>query len=386
MKTFLRATVTLWTLGLFGVVGVALAGLPAVPRAQGSVARVAAGDLASVNLRGSAPAGDVASAHLAAADLASALGVERAVANPSADTASDSLRDLDAPVTEAPGAAWVRPTWYPATSDIEALPMLAEPGPRTGPNLRARSAFIYDLDAGRVLYEKNADNIRPVASITKLVSSLTFMSLEPNLDDSMCVTAAQYPSRSGARSRLSTGDCLHGWDVIGAALVASDNRAALGLAAAAGTDVEAFVRQMNVVSAELGMEHSSWADPSGLEDENLSTARDIARATIAVAAHPVLSMVASAPFWDIQRSLGSDKDDVQEIHTRRLFSTDRMVGREDLTIEAAKTGYTDTARYCFTTVMQTEDGRRLVVTLLGADGKQTRWADMNRVLDWINRG
>ncbi len=350
MKTLLRATVTMWTLGLFGIAGVALAGLQNVPRAEGSVAHFAAVPVAPARL---AP-----------------------TTGPSA-----SLAELQAP--DDAGPAWSRPSWYPASSDVEALPMLAEPGPRSGPSLRARSAFVYDLDAGRVLFEKNADNIRPVASITKLVSSLTLMSLEPNLDDAMCVTAAQYPSRSGARSRLSTGDCLHGWDVIGAALVASDNRAAIGLAAAAGTDVEDFVRQMNVVSAELGMDHSSWADPSGLEDENLSTARDIARATIAVAAHPVLSMVASAPFWDIQRTHGADE--AGEVHTRRLFSTDRMVGREDLSIEAAKTGYTDTARYCFTTVLQTNDGRRLVVTLLGADGKQTRWADMNRVLEWVSR-
>lgn len=254
--------------------------------------------------------------------------------------------------------------------------MLDAPGPRTGPSLRARSALIYDLDAGEVLFEKNADTIRPVASITKLVSALTFASLTDDFNTEVCVSAAQYPSRSGARSRLSTGDCLRGWDLIGAALVSSDNRAALGLAAAAGTDVETFVRQMNIVSEELGMTQSVWSDPSGLEDENTASARDIARATIAVAAHPQLSMAASAPFWDIHRA---------DRAPRRLFSTDRMAGREDITVEAAKTGYTDTARYCFTTAFQTEDGRRLVVTLLGADGKLTRWADMARVLDWIDR-
>ncbi len=279
-----------------------------------------------------------------------------------------------APVASEP-PAWVRPTWFPAVSDVEALPTLSERGPTQGPKLRARSAIVYDLDTGRVLFEKNADNVRPVASITKLVSALALVSLAPNLEDEMCVSAAQYPSRSGARSRLSTGDCLRGWDLLGAALVASDNRAAIGLAAAAGTDVEDFVRQMNVVSTELGMDHSTWTDPSGLEDENLSTARDIARATIAVAAHPTLSLVASAPFWDVER---------EGRNTRRLFSTDRLAGREDVSIEAAKTGYTDTAKYCFTTALQTEDGRRLVVTLLGADGKLTRWADMNRVLSWVD--
>jgi D-alanyl-D-alanine carboxypeptidase len=68
---------------------------------------------------------------------------------------------------------------------------------------------------------------------------------------------------------------------------------------------------------------------------------------------------------------------------RRLFTTDRLSGREDMTILAAKTGYTDTARYCFSTVLQTRDGRRLAISLLGAEGKLSRWADIDRILSWV---
>ncbi len=277
--------------------------------------------------------------------------------------------DPDAPV-------WNRPSWFPPVDDVDAVSLMGGPasGGR-GPALRSRSVFVYDLDAGEVLIDKNADVVRPVASLTKLVSSLALMSVEPDLDTELCVGAAQYPTRSGARSRLSTGDCVGGWDVLGAALVASDNRAAYALAAVSGLDMDDFVGQMNQVSADLGMEHSSWSDPSGLEDENLSTARDIARATVAVAAHPVLAPVATAPWWDLHRS--------NRGAPRRLFTTDRLVGREDIEVLAAKTGYTDTARYCFSTVLETRDGRRLVISLLGAEGKLSRWADVDRILRWV---
>jgi D-alanyl-D-alanine endopeptidase (penicillin-binding protein 7) len=124
------------------------------------------------------------------------------------------------------------------------------------------------------------------------------------------------------------------------------------------------------------MDHSSWSDPSGLEDENLSTARDMARATVAVASHPVLGPVSTAPYWDMHRS--------NKEAPRRLFTTDRLSGREDMTILAAKTGYTDTARYCFSTVLQTRDGRRLAISLLGAEGKLSRWADIDRILSWVH--
>jgi D-alanyl-D-alanine carboxypeptidase len=60
-----------------------------------------------------------------------------------------------------------------------------------------------------------------------------------------------------------------------------------------------------------------------------------------------------------------------------------LFGCDDLDILAAKTGYTDTARYCFSTLVQLEDGTRVVISLLGAEGKQTRWADINRVLSWL---
>lgn len=273
-------------------------------------------------------------------------------------------------------AVWNRPTWFPAVTDIDTVALMsgAALGGR-GPALRSRSVFVYDVDAGVPLIDKNADVVRPVASLTKLVSSLALMSSEPDLDTEFCVTAAQYPTRSGARSRLSTGDCLGGWDVLGAALVASDNRAAYALATVSGLDMDAFIARMDAVSADLGMDHSTWADPSGLEDENLSTARDMARATVAVASHPVLSTVATAPFWDLHRS--------NKQAPRRLFTTDRLSGRTDLDVLSAKTGYTDTARYCFTTMVQTADGRRLVITLLGAEGKLSRWADVDRILRWV---
>ena len=283
------------------------------------------------------------------------------------------------PPTRFISGDWVAPGWYPPSTTIYALPALehpARPGADRPPRVRAAAALVFDVDASTVIYEKNPDTIQPVASLTKLVASLAMVASEPDLDATITINAEHYPTRSGARSKLSTDDRLQGWDVLGAALVASDNRGAYSLASAVHMDIDPFIARMNEVSGQLMMELSTWSDPSGLEDENLSTARDMARATLAVAAHPLLSSVASAPFWDLHY----DRRPV-----RRLFTTNRLSARGDLTIEAAKTGYTDTARYCYTTALYSH-GRHLVITLLGARSKRIRWQDVDRLLRWASKG
>lgn len=364
MKLALRSIATLFVAGGAALTAYVAAPVLASTPASPTVAAAALGSVSHALPRtASVPEADVGNSE-------TGLGTVDLSDTGDAGTPAIAAADPDAPV-------WQRPHWFPPSNDLDAVALMngAALGGR-GPALRSRAAFVYDLDAGEVLVDKNADVVRPVASLTKLVSSLALMSAEPDLDTELCVGAAQYPTRSGARSRLSTGDCVGGWDVLGAALVASDNRAAMALAAVSGLRMDEFVARMDEVSAELGMDHSSWSDPSGLEDENLSTARDIARATVAVAAHPVLSPVATAPYWDLHRS--------NRAQPRRLFTTDRLSGRSDLVVLAAKTGYTDTARYCFSTVVETRNGRRLVISLLGAEGKLSRWADVDRILSWAN--
>ncbi|MCK6503921.1 serine hydrolase [Myxococcota bacterium] len=288
---------------------------------------------------------------------------------------SSATDPVHAAVIAAPAPEWLPPAWV-SGPDALAIAALHGHGATRGPLVHSHAALVFDLDQERVLFERRADNRRPVASLTKVVASLAYASVQPDLDQGACIDFEQRPSRSGARSRLNTGDCASGWDYLGAALVASDNRAAYALAAAADLSVDELVTRMNQVSEELGMASSRWADPSGLEDENLSTARDISRAMVALASVPELALAASAPSWDLHRA---------DQAPRRLFTTNKLSGSDRVVIEAAKTGYTDTAGYCLSTLVQTSTGQRLVITLLGAPNDRTRWADVARVVEWAER-
>lgn len=272
---------------------------------------------------------------------------------------------------------WAPPEWHPDSATLTVLPAMDGDAEARLPGLGARAAFVYDLDAQKVLYDRAADDVRPVASLTKLVSSLAMASEQPDLDRVVCVDARLYPTRSGARSKLSTGECYTGWDLLGAALVASDNRAAYGMYVLSGLDYDPFLERMHEVSYDLGMARSTWGDPSGLEDDNLSTARDMTRAVVAVAAHPTLSVAATAPRWVMAPLNGRS--------VRTLFTTDKLAGRPDIEVLAAKTGYTDTAGYCFSAVVRTEEGRTIAMTLLGDPRSKDRWRDAQRIVDWVSR-
>ena len=94
------------------------------------------------------------------------------------------------------------------------------------------------------------------------------------------------------------------------------------------------------------------------------------KAVTAVAAHPELAPVASAASWRMERKKGPE----------HLRTTNRLVNRWETL--AAKTGYTDTARYCFATVVRTSSGRRLAVTILGAPTSTSRFNDAATLIRW----
>ncbi|MEQ1565710.1 MAG: serine hydrolase [Myxococcota bacterium] len=321
------------------------------------------------------------------------------VIEPSFD--SEGWFEPDEPVYEViPPLAprgWAPPEWFPDDAD-QALWVVddlgADPTFRKGPKVRASSAVVADLDRGEILWGKDPDSPRSIASLTKLVSALTLMSTGADLDRSVCVSLEQWPTRPGARSKFETGDCVSGWELVGAALIASDNRGAFSMPSLADEDYYVFVDRMELVADDLGMDAATFVDPAGLEDENMATARDVLRAVTAVALHPVLAPIASAPTWSIDTSRGE----------RTLGSTNRILalseqpaktikrGRRTLTFTpppfetlAAKTGYTDTAHYCFATVVRsTRTGKLLAAVVLNAPTSSARFDDVTAMLDWAD--
>jgi D-alanyl-D-alanine carboxypeptidase len=279
-------------------------------------------------------------------------------------------------------APWSPPVWL--SGELAwALPALDGPARHTsrsgaptvrargGPVVRARGAILADLDRGEILWARNPDVRRGVASVTKVVSALTWVSQvqSPDLLARHCVDYELWPSRPGAMSRFSTGDCPTAAELVGAALVHSDNRGAMAFPVLSDLPYDAFLREMNEVSAQLGM-NAEWHDPTGLLDDNQASPRAMLKAIVAAASTPLLADLTTAPVWAIDRDGGK----------LPLGSTNRL--RERWETLAAKTGYTDTAGYCFATVLRTDDGRTLAAVVLGSPTEQSRFDDTRRMVEW----
>ena len=143
------------------------------------------------------------------------------------------------------------------------------------PDLRAEAAIIYNPVTGEVLWEENSQNLRSIASITKVMTAVVFLEDEPDLSEQVVVQRADVYRASTtylrAGYKLTTGDLLN------FLLIGSDNAAARVLARVSQHGSTGFIARMNEKAAELGLTSTSYADPSGLLNENVSSAYDMAR-------------------------------------------------------------------------------------------------------------
>jgi serine-type D-Ala-D-Ala endopeptidase (penicillin-binding protein 7) len=244
------------------------------------------------------------------------------------------------------------------------------------PNIQSYSAIIVDLDSGEVLYEKNADEVRPIASTSKIFTAMAVQRLGIDLEAATEITEYDraYAAR-GARSRLLVGRTFRNLDLLRALLIASDNRAATALARAVGLSTEQLVARMNAVAEELGLEHTRLTDPSGL-NENLSTARELAQAFQASLGDPLLAEL-----------LGTREVEVQSSDERAVTigyrNTNRSLHSAGHDVFAGKTGYTTPALYCLLIAAEVES-RRLGMVFLGSYGKLTRFGDFSRASRWVS--
>ena len=241
--------------------------------------------------------------------------------------------------------------------------------------LTAPSAILMEADTGAVIFEKNADERRPVASVTKLMTLLIVLERldegSISLDDVVTVSPAA-AAQPGSQAFLDANARYPLRELLKATVIASANDGAAALAEyIAGTE-EAFAALMNQRAAALGLQNTHYVNCTGLPAEGqYTTARDVAVISREVTRHPAYFAYSSTWLDSLTHPSGRVTD---------LVNTNRLV-RFYQDCDGLKTGSTNEAKYCLSATAERK-GMRLIAVVLGVPSSQTRFDEARAMLDY----
>jgi D-alanyl-D-alanine endopeptidase (penicillin-binding protein 7) len=241
------------------------------------------------------------------------------------------------------------------------------------PDVRAAAAIIYDPVTAQVLYQENANDQRSIASITKVMTALVFLSSHPDLSDK--ATVARTDVYRASTTYLRAGEVVSIDDLLHLLLIPSDNGAARALARISPEGSAAFIEAMNQKAADLGLTNTHYADPSGLDARNVSSAYDMAKLITYASQNDTIASIMRTPEYTV--------------HTNRrlvtVHSTDHLLGREGVDVRAAKTGFISKAGFCLATLLRLpQTGRDVAVVVLGARSNAGRFTETQNLFTWLS--
>jgi len=240
------------------------------------------------------------------------------------------------------------------------------------PDLHAAAAIVYDPGTNEVLWEENSLEERSIASITKVMTALVFLESQPDLSESVRVTRQDVYRAS--TTYLRANDALTSGELLHLLLIASDNAAARVLARVSVWGADGFIEQMNRKAVELGLTSTHYEDPSGLLSANVSSAYDMARLISVASNDKRIASVMQTPSYTV--------------HTARrpitIRNTNHLLGREDVSVQAAKTGFISRSGYCLATLLRLPQSQQQVaVVVLGARSNAARFLEAQNLFNWF---
>jgi D-alanyl-D-alanine endopeptidase (penicillin-binding protein 7) len=287
-------------------------------------------------------------------------------------TSSTTRKEVVAETTTKSGNKVVSRTATATRSKVSAAA-----GPATSSAqaaaLRSSVAYVQDLNSSTVLFSKNEDTIRPIASISKLMTALVVVDANQPLDDVLEVSDDDVDRLRHAASWLPVGSRLTRADMLHVALMSSENRAAHALGRYYPGGMPAFVKAMNAKARDLGMMDTHFVEPTGLSSENVSSPRDLVRLLRAASQRPLIHRYTTDTEYDVDMGKG---------RTRTFRNTNALVRNADWDIKISKTGFINEAGECLVMLAHIQ-GRDLAIVLLDSQGKYSRVADAIRIRKFV---
>jgi serine-type D-Ala-D-Ala endopeptidase (penicillin-binding protein 7) len=241
------------------------------------------------------------------------------------------------------------------------------------PDVRAEAAIIYNPETNQVLWESNAQEERSIASITKVMTALVFF--ESGMPLSTSVTVQRADVYRASTTYLRAGYTVRAEDLLNLLLIGSDNAAARALARISPYGASGFVDRMNQKAAELGLQKTHYADPSGLLASNVSSAYDMARLIAFSAADDRVGSIMRKVSHTVYAGT----------RTINVNSTNQLVKTGEIEVVGGKTGFISRAGYCVATLLRLpQSGQQVAVVVLGARSNQGRFWETRHLFNWLN--
>ncbi len=262
------------------------------------------------------------------------------------------------------------------------LTLCAEEGAEMEGQLYARSAVLMDADSGRVLFGKEEDVVRPMASTTKIMTCI--LALESQKGDQIVAASANAAAQPKVRLGVKEQEQFYLRDLLYALMLESYNDSAVMIAEGISGTVEEFAGLMNQKAKDLGCESTYFVTPNGLDgsDENgthSTTARDLAL----IMRYCISQSPCKEEFLEITRTKSYQFTDVEG---SRNFSCNNHNAFLDMMDGAlsGKTGFTADAGYCYVGALK-DGGRTFIVALLACgwpNNKGYKWADTRKLMEY----
>ncbi|HEU0026491.1 MAG TPA: D-alanyl-D-alanine carboxypeptidase family protein [Ktedonobacterales bacterium] len=264
-----------------------------------------------------------------------------------------------------------------AQTSLASVPLHTSTG-GPAPAIQAQAAFLFDPERGWLLYQRNADEPRPVASLTKIMTLLVATS-SGSLDQSVTIgpDAAALVNSNNSYMGVSAGERLTLRELLYGLMLVGGNDAARAIADTANGGAPAFVAKMNLRATQLGLRHTHFVSADGVSDGNISSARDLAALSAIAILQPDIAQIAGTRHIIIPQTATHKRFDL--LNTNDLLPGASSAGYPG--VNGVKTGYTDSAGYCMA-FSSRRNGHLIVGVILGDPSDQAQVSDARALLDW----
>ncbi len=255
-----------------------------------------------------------------------------------------------------------------AAAASAAMPPPAASARAEAAALRSSTAYVQDLETSTVIFAKNENVVRPIASISKLMTAVVVVDANLPMDEMLEITDDDVDELKHTTSRLRVGTKLSRGDMLHLALMSSENRAANALGRHYPGGLPAFVAAMNSKAQSLGMTSTRFIEPTGLSSNNVSSPHDLARLLRAASQRPLIHRYSTDTEYEVEINN----------RTQTFRNTNLLVRKPDWDIKVSKTGYINEAGECLVMLARI-NGRDLAIVLLDSQGKLSRIGDAVRI-------